>query len=70
MGRGRFITGFFGAELNLDVNALDKSASLDEDTSLEPWSSFLCVVESARLVVGFFNLDNSEEVTLMESKLS
>lgn len=70
MGRGKFITGFFGAELNREFNALDKSASLEEDTSLEPWSSILCVVESARLVVGFFILDNSDEVTFMESKLS
>jgi len=52
--------------------ALVKSASLDDDTSLELWSSILCVVESARLVVGFFNLfflNNSDDVTLIESTL-
>lgn len=41
LGRGKFITGFLETELNLDVKTLDKSASLEEDTSLELWSSIL-----------------------------
>lgn len=70
-GRGKFITGFLETGVccfDVVVNTLDKSASLEDETSLELWSSVLCVVESARLVVGIFILflcfDNSDEVTL------
>lgn len=35
LGRGKFITGTFETILNRDANTLLRSASLDDDTSLE-----------------------------------